>query len=250
MKDSAGSEDEWATPKVPAAHPRRVDRLLCPCLAYTHACGIAIANGDRAPTERPICAATFLVRNRHLPESIEGSRGSNPDRGGWHALAKESSRDQACRTPNLYRLPAIGYQPVEAHDRTFWYKTGVARIDVDGGALVLRLSALEKAISFGGDRRLPLGLIRNVEEVPHAGSTVRDTPTFVPRHRFGTMMPGVLMYGSIMTVAGWDLLAVIGDRPSVRVDFSEGSPFSRLIASVRGPGPTLGAIRAALPEDA
>jgi hypothetical protein len=126
----------------------------------------------------------------------------------------------------------------------------VARIEVDGSDLVLKLSVLEKVISFGGNRRMPPRLVRNVEEVPHAGTTARDTPTFVPLHRFGTMMPGVLMYGSIMTVAGWELRAVVGDRSGVRVDFSEGSPFSRLIASVRNPGQTVQAIRAALTEGA
>ena len=132
----------------------------------------------------------------------------------------------------------------------FWYKKQVARIEVDGSDLVLRLSVPEKVISFGGDRRVPLALVRNVEEVPHSGSAAKDTPTFVPLHRFGTMMPGVLLYGSIMTVAGWDLLAVVGDRPGVRVDFQDGSPFSRLIASVREPGRTVQAIRAALPHSA
>ena len=132
----------------------------------------------------------------------------------------------------------------------FWYKKQVARIEVDGSDLVLRLSVPEKVISFGGDRRVPLALVRNVEEVAHSGSTAKDTPTFVPLHRFGTLMPGVLLYGSIMTVVGWDLLAVVGDRPGVRVDFSEGSPFRRLIASVREPGRTVQAIRAALPDSA
>ena len=180
------------------------------------------------------------------PRPIDGSERVGFVTEGGDPSGPSSRPDAESVSSAPHRIP----RPVEAHDRTFWYKTGVAQIEVDGGDLVLRLSALEKAISFGGNRRLPLGLVRNVEEVPHAGLTARDTPTFVPRHSFGTMMPGVLMYGSIMTVSGWDLLAVIGDRPGVRVDFSDGSPFSRLIASIRNPGPTVRAIRAALPEDA
>lgn len=125
----------------------------------------------------------------------------------------------------------------------------MARIEVDGTNLVLTLSVPEKVLSFGGNCRVPLAYVRDVQEVTHAGSTVRATPTFVPRQSFGTLMPGILMYGSIMTVAGWDLLAVLGDRPGVRVDFSEGAPFSRLIASVREPGPTVQSIRAALPSN-
>jgi hypothetical protein len=129
-----------------------------------------------------------------------------------------------------------------------WYKSRVPRIEVDGSDLVLKLSVFEKAFSFGGDRRVPVAFVRHVEQVDRAGSTARDTPTFVPRQRFGTLMPGLLMYGSLRTVAGWDLLAVVGDRPGVRVDFADGSPFSRLIASVRDPGTTVLAISSALPS--
>ena len=111
---------------------------------------------------------------------------------------------------------------------------------------MLGLSVIEKVISFGGNRRLPLRLVCGVEEVADAGAAARDTPASVPLHRFGTMMPGLLMYGTIMTVAGWDLHALIAARAGVRVSFVEGAPFNRLIASVRDPASTAQAIRAAL----
>jgi hypothetical protein len=126
----------------------------------------------------------------------------------------------------------------------------VARIEIQGSDLVLKLSVLEKVISFGGNRRVPVAFVHDIEEVPRAGSAARDTPTFIPRQVFGTMMPGVVMYGTIMKVTGWDLLAVVGDRPGVRVEFSEGSPFNRLIASVRDPKTTVELIRGAFPGGA
>jgi hypothetical protein len=122
----------------------------------------------------------------------------------------------------------------------------VAQIEIDGSDILLKLSILEKALSFGGDRRVPVSLVRLVEQAAHAASTARDTPSFIPPQRFGTVMPGVLPYGSLRTVAGWDLLAVVGDRQGARVDFAAGSPFNRLIATVRDPEATVEAIRAAL----
>lgn len=122
------------------------------------------------------------------------------------------------------------------------------RIEVEDGDLVLILSSLEKVISFSVNLRVPVALVQSVEEVRHAGSTSRGMLAFVPMQRFGTIMPGLLIYGSSLTVAGLDLFAVIGDRPGVRVDFGDGSPVKRLIASVSDPEATVDAIRSALSD--
>lgn len=122
----------------------------------------------------------------------------------------------------------------------------MARLEVDGDDLVVHLSALEKVLSFGGNRRIPVSCIRGVSYEIHPWSIARQTPSFVPRHRFGILMPGLVMYGTHLTVAGTDLWAVVGGRPAVCVDFADGSPFSRLFVSVRNPAQTVASITARL----
>jgi hypothetical protein len=124
----------------------------------------------------------------------------------------------------------------------------VARIETASYDLVLRLSLWEKLLSFGGDRRLPLRLVRRIEELDGPISAAMDTKAVMPYQRAGVLMPPLVMYGTRLTRTGWDLLAVRGNGRGVLVEFAAGAPFHRLIATVRNPADVVGALRAALPE--
>ncbi len=101
----------------------------------------------------------------------------------------------------------------QARDGMIWYKSPVPGIEVDGSDLVLKLSMFEKALSFGGDRRVPVALVRHVEQVDRAASTARDAPTLIPRQALGPSFRGCsctahseqsLDYGWVLTRwEGW-----------------------------------------------
>lgn len=128
-----------------------------------------------------------------------------------------------------------------------WYTRNVPAIVVDGDYLVLQLGVLEKVLSFHGSRRIPLGDVASVDQVERPLTVVRDVRPMIPTARFASRFPGVL-YGSKETMAGWDIYAIHGHGPGIRIIFKSDAPFARLIATLRRPTETVATLRRALQD--
>ncbi|HEY6295351.1 MAG TPA: hypothetical protein VIX15_06780 [Streptosporangiaceae bacterium] len=115
----------------------------------------------------------------------------------------------------------------------------MAKLIVDGPDLVVQMSSLEKLGALRGDVRVPLSTVQSAEIEPHPWTAVRGIRIA------GTGIPGVIILGTRRFLHGKDFAAVVGRRPTVRVDLSDDSPFSRLVVSVTDPDSTLAAIRSA-----
>ena len=106
----------------------------------------------------------------------------------------------------------------------------MARFDIAGGELVLRLSALERLGGFvRGDARIPLGAVRAARAVPDPWKELRGIRS--P----GTGWPGVIALGTRRFSGGKDFAAVYGKGPGVVVDLV-GLEFSRLVVSTADAG--------------
>lgn len=100
----------------------------------------------------------------------------------------------------------------------------MARFDLDGADLVVRLSALERLGAMRGDVRIPLAAIRNVRVSDRPWSELRGI------RAPGTGIPGVI---SLCTRRGRgvvDFAAVYRGRQAVVVD-AENTAFNRLVVS-------------------
>ena len=115
----------------------------------------------------------------------------------------------------------------------------MARLMVQGPDLMVGLSWLEKLGAFRGNVRVPLHAVRSAQAEPHPWSALRGI------RAPGTGIPGVIAYGTRRFNGGKDFAAVLGGRPTVRVDLAEESPFARLVVSVADPDSTVAAIRSA-----
>jgi hypothetical protein len=114
----------------------------------------------------------------------------------------------------------------------------VAKLIVEGPDLVVQMSSLEKLGALRGDVRVPLSTVQSAEVEPRPWGALRGI-------RIGTGIPGVIALGIRRFAHGQDFTAVVGDKPAVRVDLSQESPFARLVVSVDDPDTTLAAIRSA-----
>jgi hypothetical protein len=114
----------------------------------------------------------------------------------------------------------------------------MAKLIVDGPDLVVQMSSLEKLGALRGDVRVPLTTVRSAEVEPNPWGALRGM-------RIGTGIPGVIALGRRRFAHGQDFTAVQGGGPAIRVDLSQGSPFSRLVVSVTDPDSTLAEIRSA-----
>lgn len=123
----------------------------------------------------------------------------------------------------------------------------VAAIEVKDDNLVLQLALVEKVLSLGGNRSMPLRQVASIDQVQDPWRTVRDVRAMIPSRLFGSRLPGC-MYGSIETLAGWDIYAIHGHRAGIRIIFTPDASWARLIATVRNPSETVFLVREAVAE--
>lgn len=105
------------------------------------------------------------------------------------------------------------------------------KLTIEGDELVVHLSVLERLAAFRfADARFPLSSVSDVVVEPDVWAALRGI------RAPGTGLPGVIAYGTRRHKGGRDLALVTGGhRPGLRVDFGEGSPYSRLVMSCADP---------------
>jgi hypothetical protein len=104
----------------------------------------------------------------------------------------------------------------------------MADLIVEGGDLVLRLTAFEKAEALHGDVRVPLTSVKSVE-------VLNDAIGAVHGFRVGTGIPGVVIVGTV-TSADTKMFAVVhhDTRQGVRVTL-EDAGFDQLVVGSGNP---------------
>jgi len=100
----------------------------------------------------------------------------------------------------------------------------MATLIVDGAALVVQMSDLEKVEAVHVDIRVPLGTVRAVRVVEDAWPELRGI------RAPGTGLPGVIAVGTRRGGFGKDFAAVHGRGQAVVVDL-EGAEYSRLVVT-------------------
>jgi hypothetical protein len=100
----------------------------------------------------------------------------------------------------------------------------MAKLDIDGNELVLRLSSTEKLGAMHGDVRVPLTSIRGVRVVQDPWTERRGI------RAPGTGWPGRVALGTWRGSFGRDFRAVFRHGPAVVVEL-EGAEFQRLVVS-------------------
>jgi hypothetical protein len=113
----------------------------------------------------------------------------------------------------------------------------MARFDVDGTELVLRLSLLEKLEGVHGDITVPLSSVKAVRVVDTAWAELRGI------RAPGTGLPGVIAVGTRRGDFGRDFAAVHGRGPAVVVEL-DGARYAHLVATVSDAEGTASLIRA------
>jgi len=111
----------------------------------------------------------------------------------------------------------------------------VARFEISGGDLRLRLSWVEKLEGARGDVVVPLTSVADVRAVPNGWPELRGI------RAPGTGLPGVIAVGTRRGRFGKDFVVVHGKGPAVIVEL-DGAAFSRLMATVPDPEETVAAI--------
>ncbi|HEX4035169.1 MAG TPA: hypothetical protein VHX66_12065 [Solirubrobacteraceae bacterium] len=114
-------------------------------------------------------------------------------------------------------------------------------ITIDGADLLVCLKPLEQLAAFRfGTLRVPLASVTAALAAPDAWKELRGI------RAPGTGIPFVIAYGTRRFSGGKDLALVRGGRrPALRVDFAEGAPYARLVASVADPESAAADIRRA-----
>jgi RimJ/RimL family protein N-acetyltransferase len=100
----------------------------------------------------------------------------------------------------------------------------VARLQIAGNELLVRLNRLEKLASLRGDVHVPLRSVKEVRATSQARTEVRGIGS--PRTGF----PGVIALGTWRGSFGKDFVAVYGRKPGVVVEL-DGAAFARLVVS-------------------
>jgi hypothetical protein len=108
-------------------------------------------------------------------------------------------------------------------------RSRMATLAVEGAELVIRLTWPEKLGSMRGNVRVPLSAVRSV--------TVEDRPWGLIRgvRAAGTGVAGVIALGVRRYSHARDFAVVYGNRPVVRIELGEDSPFARLLIRVASP---------------
>jgi hypothetical protein len=116
----------------------------------------------------------------------------------------------------------------------------MARIEISGDELEVRLSPLEKLGSFRGNVRVPLASVSavSVSRTPFRtlGAALRAP---------GTGVPGVVALGTYHHRAGYDIAALYARRAAVIIELTPDRPLRRLLISVKDADATVEALRAA-----
>jgi hypothetical protein len=103
----------------------------------------------------------------------------------------------------------------------------MASLRVEGDDLVVAMSAWERAAAFHGDVRVPVGAIQSVSVEADPWKAIRGI------RAPGTGWPRVIAYGVRRRVGDRpDFVAVLRNRPAVRVELGSPSKFARLLVSV------------------
>lgn len=103
----------------------------------------------------------------------------------------------------------------------------MARLVVEGGRVVIRLSTAEKLAGLANDPSAPLSAVRSARVVRPAREAIRGI------RAPGLGMPGMAWVGH-WRGQGHDFVAVYGDHAGVVVEL-EGQPYARFVVSVDDP---------------
>lgn len=114
-------------------------------------------------------------------------------------------------------------------------------ITIEDGDLVVHLKPLEQLAAFRfGTLRVPLSSVTAALAAPDVWKELRGI------RAPGTGLPGVIAYGTRRFGGGKDFALVRGGhRPGLRIDFADGAPYARLVATVESPESTAAEIRGA-----
>jgi hypothetical protein len=100
----------------------------------------------------------------------------------------------------------------------------MARLEVDGADVVVRLSWLERLGAFGAGPRVPVAAVTAVRVSADPWRELRGV------RAPGTGWPGVIALGTRVYKGGRDFAAVYGRRPAVVVELA-GAAYGRLVVS-------------------
>ncbi|MGC8626059.1 MAG: hypothetical protein ACP5VR_00650 [Acidimicrobiales bacterium] len=118
----------------------------------------------------------------------------------------------------------------------------MAELEVEGGDLVLRLSAAEKVEAAHGDLRVPVSAVKRVEVLEDA-----HRPADLVGLKVGTRIPGLVEVATVHGVNKTILAAVHHGTPrGVRVLF-EGTGYDEWVVGCRDPEAVVAAL--ALPSE-
>jgi hypothetical protein len=115
----------------------------------------------------------------------------------------------------------------------------MAQIGVDGDAIVVGLTPLERLAALHGDVRVPRASVAAVapEDEPYKQLRGIRAP--------GTSWPNAIAYGVRRFTGGRpDFAALRGRGPAIRIELDPPARFARLLVSVDDPAATVARIRA------
>jgi hypothetical protein len=116
----------------------------------------------------------------------------------------------------------------------------MAQLQVEGGELVLRLSALEKAEGVHGDLRVPLSAVRYVEVLADAHDPADGG------FKVGTRIPRVIELGTILGAGRKIFAAVHHNTPRGLRIVLQGSSYDEWIVGAADPETVAQAVQAHL----
>lgn len=110
----------------------------------------------------------------------------------------------------------------------------MARVVAADATLTVHLSAFEKLAALSGDVTVPLSSVRQAAVEPRPWGALRGVRS--P----GTGLPWLMAYGTRRHHGGRDFTAVVGGRPTLRIDLDPArAPYGRLTVSVNDAQATL-----------
>ena len=100
----------------------------------------------------------------------------------------------------------------------------MARLNVEGGDLVLNLSGLEKVEGFHGNIHVPVSSVENVRCTPDPWSELRGI------RAPGTGVPWIILVGTRRAGGVKDFAAIHGHGPAIVVELA-GADYGRLVVT-------------------